>query len=226
MQQPRGGYRIAVDTLLLAAATPAGARVVDVGAGVGGAALALARTTAAGTVLALERDRRLARLLRANIEANGLVGRVAAVVGDLARPPLAAGAADVVMTNPPYGAAAAGTLPATALGRAARHEAALDLAAWLGACARLVRGGGEVVVVHRADRLPELLAPLGSDVAVLPLWPRAGVPAKRVLVRARIGRRGPARLLSGLVLHDAEGHFTPEADAILRGEARLSWNRG
>ncbi|MFP4361392.1 MAG: methyltransferase, partial [Alphaproteobacteria bacterium] len=117
VRQPARGYRIAIDTVLLAAAVPArpGRRLVELGAGVGGAALAVAARVPGAAVLALERDVVLARALAANARANGLAERVHAVVADAAAPPVAAGGADVLFTNPPYAAANAGSAPATAL---------------------------------------------------------------------------------------------------------------
>ncbi|NBB70953.1 MAG: methyltransferase [Alphaproteobacteria bacterium] len=224
LRQPSRGYRVAVDTVLLAAAVPArpGARVVELGAGVGGAALAVATRVPGVGVVAVEREPALARALAANAVANGLHHRVHAVVADVAALPLRAGGAEVVFTNPPY--AAGGSAPLTALGRAARREGELDLGGWLRAAVALVRPGGDLVVVHRADRLGEILAALAPRSAwVLPLWPRAGVAAKRVLVRARVGRRGGVRLGAGLVLHDHEGHFTAQAEAVLRHAAELTW---
>jgi len=223
VRQPRRGYRIAIDTLLLAAAVPArpGARLIELGAGVGGAALAVATRVPAATVVAVERDPALARTLAANAAANALADRVHPLVADVAALPLAPRAVDVVFTNPPYGAA--GSAPRTALGRAARGGER-DLATWLEAAMALVRPGGELVLVHRADRLGEILATLAPRPAwVLPLWPRAGVAAKRVLVRARSGRHGGVRLGAGLVLHDREGHFTDEAEVVLRHAAELTW---
>jgi tRNA1(Val) A37 N6-methylase TrmN6 len=224
LRQPRHGYRIAVDTVLLAAAVPArpGARVVELGAGVGGAALAVATRVPGVGVVAVEREPVLAWVLAANAAANGLRDRVHAVVADVAAPPLTRGGAEVVFTNPPYGAG--GSAPVTALGRAARREGGLDLGGWLRAAAALVRPGGDLVVVHRADRLGEILTTLAPrPTRVLPLWPKAGVAAKRVLVRARVGRRGGVRLLAGLVLHDHDGHFTAQAEAVLRHAAQLTW---
>jgi len=224
LRQPSRGYRIAIDTLLLAAAVPAGpgARLVELGAGVGGAALAVATRAPAGDVVAIEREPALARALAANAAANGLHHRVYAVVADVAAAPLTAGGAEVVFTNPPY--AVGGSAPATALGRAARREGELDLGAWLRAAVALVRPGGDLVLVHRADRLGEILAALAPQPAwVLPLWPKAGLAAKRVLVRARVGRRGGVRLGAGLVLHDHQGHFTTQAEAVLRHAAELTW---
>jgi tRNA1(Val) A37 N6-methylase TrmN6 len=87
----------------------------------------------------------------------------------------------------------------------------------------MVRPGGTVTLVHRAERLDELLAGLAQGagaVVVFPLWPGAGKAAKRVIVQARAGSAAPLRLAPGLVLHDAGGAFTAEAQAILRdGEA-------
>jgi len=225
VRQPRAGYRVAVDTLLLAAAVPrADGPMIELGAGVGGASLAVAARLSAARIVALEREPALAAALAANARANGLSDAVRAVVGDVARAPLRAGRAAVVFFNPPYGRAGAGTPPPTVLGRQARRESAPGLAVWIDVARRLLRPGGELILVHRADRLGEILAALEpAPCRVLPRWPRCGVPAKRVLVRARHGRRGGVRLLGGLVLHREDGHFTAEADAVLRDAAELGW---
>jgi tRNA1(Val) A37 N6-methylase TrmN6 len=84
-----------------------------------------------------------------------------------------------------------------------------------------------LTMIHRAERLDRLLAALEGrlgEVCVYPVRPRAEAPAHRVLVRARKGSRAPLRLLPGLELHDDSGaKFTPEAEAIFRGEAVVSW---
>ncbi len=56
---------------------------------------------------------------------------------------------------------------------------------------------------------------------VFPLWPRQGQAAKRIIVRARKAVATPLRLSPGLVLHQADGRFTPAAEAILRDGAAL-----
>ncbi len=226
LRQPARGYRVAIDTILLAAAVPAraGDLAVELGAGVGGASLALARRVDGVRIVALERDPVLVGALAENAAANGLDRAVHGVLADVAAPPLRPGRADLVFANPPYTAAAAGTAPRAGLGRRARREGEATLADWLAQARRLVRPGGDLVLVHRADRLGEIVNALAPQpLHLLPLWSRAGRPAKRVLVRARIGRRGGVRLLAGLVLHDAQGHFTGEAEAVLRDAAGLSW---
>ena len=89
----------------------------------------------------------------------------------------------------------------------------------------LVRAGGTVTVVHRADRLDGLLAALHGRVGgivVFPLWPdRTSRPAKRVLLRAVKGSATPLRLAAGLVLHEQGGAYSEAAEKILRHGAAL-----
>ena len=89
---------------------------------------------------------------------------------------------------------------------------------------RMVRTKGTITLIHRADRLGDLLALLqgqAGEVVVFPLWPKRGVAAKRVIVRARKGIRSPLALSAGLVMHEDDGAFTARADDILRGGANV-----
>ncbi len=111
---------------------------------------------------------------------------------------------------------------------AARARANMEgatLADWLSACFALLEPKGTLTLVHRADRLPQILSALeehAGDIAVFPLWPGIGKPARRVIVSARKGSRAPARLLSGLRLHGDGERYTPEAEAVLRHGAAIS----
>ena len=97
--------------------------------------------------------------------------------------------------------------------------------AWLGACLKRLAPGGQLVLIHRTDRLPAVLTALNratGGIEIIPLWPGAnGQPAKRVVIRCRKGRRTPTALLPGLVLHEATGKFTSMTEAILRDGAGL-----
>jgi tRNA1(Val) A37 N6-methylase TrmN6 len=84
--------------------------------------------------------------------------------------------------------------------------------------------GGSATVIHRAGALAEVLAALAGrfgGTVVLPIHPRGGEPASRVLVRAVKGSRAPLELLAGLALHNAGNGFRPEVEAILRHGAGL-----
>jgi tRNA1(Val) A37 N6-methylase TrmN6 len=225
--QPADGYRTAVDAVLLAASVDAGAgaRVLDLGCGVGSASLCLAWRIPV-QVTGLDREPAFLAAAHANAGANGMADRVRFVAGDVLDPPpaLRASPFDRVMMNPPYLKAGTATVSAHPLKAAATVEGEARLGDWV-ACARaLLRPDGVLAMIHRADRLDDCLAALRGfgGVAVLPLHPKPDRAAKRVLLRARLGSGEPLALLPGLVLHEADGRFTAAADAVLRDGKALS----
>jgi len=223
LKQPIEGYRVAIDPVFLAAAVPAtgGERVIDIGAGVGAAALCLAARVPGARITGIERERDLVRLASDNVSLNDFASRVQMMAGDLLMPPprLEPGTFDHAMANPPYLAAGTATPPADA-GRAAAHlESEADLAAWIRFALVMLRPKGSLTLIHRADRLDAVLAELAGkvgEIVLFPLWPGAGKPAKRILIRARKGVATPLRLAPGLVLHEADGRYTAAADRVLR----------
>ena len=231
--QPRGHGRAGIDAVLLAAAVLAGAgqRALELGAGTGVASLCLACRVEGLEVAGLELQPELVELARRNAERNGLAERVRFHQGDLREPPaeLRQAGFDRVLMNPPYHAAGT-TRPSPDSMKATAHaELVGGLTDWLGGGLARLRPGGILTVVHRAERLGNILALLdgrAGEVMVLPLWPGRGKAAKRVLVRARKGSAAPLRLLPGLVLHGEGGGFTAEAEAVLRDGAALDWESG
>ena len=226
-----GGLPPTTDTVMLAAATPVGpgARVLEAGCGSGAASLCLAARVGDCTVIAVERDAGLAQAARTNSEANAMAGRIAVLAADIAAPPepWPAPGFDAVMSNPPYLDPARSRGSPDPLRHAATVES-LPLPAWLGACAAALRPGGDLVVIHRADRLADLLAGMPASmgsIAILPLWPggQGAGAARRILVRATRGGRAPLALLPGLVLHGLDGRYTGEAEAVLRDGTALPW---
>lgn len=216
--------------MFLAAAVPAEADqlVLDIGCGSGAAALCLAARVPACRVVGLELQPDLARLATGNAALNGMAGRVSIIAGNLLHPPqtLAGGSFDHVMANPPFLARGSGT-PSADPGRlAATVEGEARLADWLRFGLSMLRPKGTLTFIHRADRIDALLGALAEragDIRVFPLWPVAGRAAGRIIVRARKQVRAPARLLPGMILHEADGRFTAAADFILREGAPLEF---
>ena len=225
IRQPKHGFRVSMDSVLLAASIPCedGERVLEPGAGVGGAALMLAARVPRCSVIGLEAQRALVGIAGENVRLNGMTGRVEITVGDLGNPPsrLALGAFDHVMMNPPFHEAGRTRVP-TEASRAASHvEGDAGLEDWIVFGISMLRGMGTLTLIHRADRLADVLAALhgrAGGIVVFPVWPRAdGGPAKRIVVQARRGTAAPLRLARGLILHEPDGRFTREADRIFRG---------
>ena len=227
-RQPVDGYRVAIDPVLLAAAVPAGLhdRVLDIGCGVGAASLCLAARVPDCAIVGLELQLAMARLAAENAARNALAARMTVIEGDLLHPPsqLVPGSFTQVMANPPFLEAARASASPVATKAAASVEGEATLADWLAFALAMLRDKGGLTVIHRADRLGDILALLAGragGVVVMPLWPGEGKPAKRVLIHARKGIAAPLTLAAGLVLHRADGRNTDAAEAILRHGAPL-----
>lgn len=226
LRQPAKGYRAGMDAALLAAAAgvQAGERVIEAGCGAGAVLMQMASRAPGVALTGVERDPAMAALARENAALNGAGATI--VDGDVAAGFHALGLEpfDRAVSNPPF-FDDPGALRAPAPGKQGAWMADDGLAAWTRFLLKAVREGGRIVVIHRADRLADLLALLGGTAgsfSVRPVHPFADEPAKRVLVQAIKTGRAPLRLLPPLVLHDRSGgKHTAEAEAILRGEAAL-----
>jgi tRNA1(Val) A37 N6-methylase TrmN6 len=231
LRQPLRGHRFGHDAILLAAAISArtGEHAVDLGAGVGAAGLALARRVEGLAVTLVEIDPALTALGRENAERNGLSERVRAVCLDavaaaaaFAAAGLEPGSAAHVLMNPPFNAP---QNPSPDRSRRMAHIASPEaLRRWMDSAARLLRPSGAITLIWRADGLGEVLAALAADfgaVSLLPIHPKPGAPAIRVLARAVKDKSGPLALLPGFVLADADGKPTAAAEAVLREGAAL-----
>ncbi len=229
LRQRRDGYRAGMDAALLAAAVGAedAGTVLEAGCGVGGALVQAALRAPHASFIGIERDPAALALAGDNFALNGLAGRARAIAGDVevGFAALSLPRAEAVFANPPFFDDPAALRPPT-LARRGAWMADGGLAAWTRFLLAAVRDGGAITMVHRADRLGDLLALLGEKAGsfqVRPVHSASDAPAKRVLLRSRRLGRAPLRLLPALVMHDARGRPAPLAQAILAGEASLDW---
>jgi tRNA1(Val) A37 N6-methylase TrmN6 len=228
IRQPAEGYRVAIDPIFLAASLQpeSGESILDIGAGVGATSLCLAARVPECRITGLEIQRESVRLASDNIALNQMRNRVEILGGDLLHPPprLAAGTFAHVMANPPYLEAHSHTKSSTNHKAQSHGEGEADLEQWARFALLMVRPKGTVTLIHRADRLDKILSYFAGkigDIVVYPLWPKKDKPAKRVLIRGCKNAHGALRLAPGMILHEADGRFTPEAEAILRDGAGL-----
>lgn len=219
--QPPKGFRTSLDSVMLAAACPAKAsdHVLDMGAGVGGATFCLFKRVGCA-VTGVELHPEYATLAQENIVLNEAEGKAAFVQSDIcdykADAPF-----DHIMCNPPYFEAGGHTispdnLRAQALGH---HDDDMAVKDWIDSGFKNLRSGGSLTMIHQASMTDDIIQALGrrfGAVEIIPLWPRRGEAAKRVIIRARKDRQTPCTLHPGLVLHEAGGSYTPETEGILR----------
>ncbi|MGD9649520.1 MAG: tRNA1(Val) (adenine(37)-N6)-methyltransferase [Dongiaceae bacterium] len=228
IQQPNKGYRLAIDPVLLAAGVnaSAGEDILDAGCGVGAAGLCLAARIPNLQITGVEIEELLTNIARDNAALNNIKAEF--ITGDIATeiPALKDKSFDHILTNPPYlKANEADPSPHPEKSRA-HIESTAPLLTWIEFCHRHLKPKAYLTIIYRADRIDDLLASLHEKfggIKIMPLWPKAGAQAKRVIVQARKDSKEPAELLPGLVLHQENGSYTAETDAILREMQAIRW---
>jgi tRNA1(Val) A37 N6-methylase TrmN6 len=227
LTQPKRGHRFGHDAILLAAAVSAksGERVVEFGAGVGAAGLALMSRVSGIDLTLLEIEPALTALANENISANGFSKSARALTLDVgaseqefARAHLRSGSFDHVLMNPPFNTA---TLQASPDALRRRAYAAKDdlLFVWIAGAARLLRSGGVLTLIWRAEGLNDILATSGTEfgsVSILPIHSIEGEEPIRVICRAVKGGKESPRILPGFVLNDRTKKPALAAEAVLR----------
>ena len=233
LRQRKSGHRAGHDAVLLAAATPAqsGHRVIDFGAGVGAAGLALARRVAGVELVLVEIDAGLAELARDNARSNAIPAEI--IVLDLnasaeafAAVGLTPDSADVVLMNPPFNDPARHRASPEKTREIAHVATATTLQGWIHAARRTLKSGGVLNLIWRADGLAEVLAALDrgfGSLVVLPVHGDPVAPAIRVLVRAIKGGKAPMRLCAALMLNDESGVPNKRVQEVLAGKGVLPW---
>ena len=223
--------------MFLAAAVPAraGQRVLDIGAGAGVAGLCLLVRVPGLELTAVEIDAEMTALAARNAERNGFAGHFQAIKADVTSTGKALRKAGLVsehyhhvIANPPFYAES----KVRAAPDRTRAEAHVmrpgGLAAWVRFSASMAAPNGLLTLIHRPDGLGELLALLHrrfGDVTILPRFPKARTAAARIIVQARKGSRAGMSLLPGIALHGPDGHYTAEAEAVLREAAALDLSK-
>lgn len=221
LEQPATGFRVAVDTILVAAAVPAraGQRILDMGCGVGGIMMALAARVAGCQFTGIEIQPFLADLCAANIARNGFGGFMEVRQADACQILSSQEAAfDHVALNPPYNDKERHTSSPLAMKRRANTDEAGELADWIEAAARALRDDGVLTLIHRGDRATEVAALCSrfwGEVRITPVMTKPEGPAKRILIRASKQGAGSIVQQPPFLL------YAPEGDAVLRDAAAI-----
>ena len=226
--QPEKGFRAGIDSVFLAAAIPcaAGETVYEAGIGTGVAALCVVARNPSIHLTGIEIAARYAILCEENAKRNGFGDNIRVLHADVKealRKDLASmpshGSFSHAYANPPYFEDGKSTPSPNLLKAQAHAFGPDDLDLWVKVLYTMVTLRGTVTIVHRADSLGKLLQVMEGrfgDIRIAPLYAREGTAASRIIVQGVKGSKAPMQLLPGLVLHNQDSQFTPEADAILR----------
>lgn len=221
------GFKTSMDSVLLAAACPAAAgdHILDMGCGVGGAGFCVLSRVDGVRLTGVEIQADHVELAKQNAVVNLMQDRSDFICSDI-RQYKNEKAFHHIICNPPYLEAGQHLRSpheekATAMGH---DDEDLSVKDWIDAAHFNLKSKGSLIMIHRADKLDRIILAIGKRfgaIEVIPLWPKAGVNAKRVIVRAIKDRQSPATLHAGIVLHDEQGDYTPQAEKILRDAEKL-----
>jgi len=224
-RQPTAGFRSGIEPVLLAASVPAGPgeHVLEAGSGAGAALLCLSARSPGVRATGVECDERMAELAASNVSANGFTG--IEIIANRLENAVFRYPFDHAITNPPYHLPAGTASPITARETAKRGSDTL-IVTWIERLGGALRDRGSLTLIVPAGRSPACLTAMAQTrcpcTVLFPLWPKAGRPAKLVLLRGIRNARTPMRLAAGLVLHNPDGSFTDATQAILGGGAALA----
>lgn len=226
-----GGYRFFYDDALFRPGTDSfllsslprlkpGLRVCDLGSGTGLLGLLLLQREPSLTVTGVEIQRAAVRLAEKAAGENGLTERLTTIQGDLRdiRRLLGAGAFDLAVCNPPYYAPSSGGIAPEEARRTARSEVSCTLEDVCRAASYLLRWGGAFCLVHKPERLTDLLCLL-RETGLEPkrlrfVVNRTGATPSLVLLEGRRGGKPGLTVEPPLILQKPDGSPTEELDAI------------
>ncbi|WP_337913847.1 tRNA1(Val) (adenine(37)-N6)-methyltransferase [Cohnella zeiphila] len=219
-------FSFSLDAVLLArfAGLPPRGRVLDLCTGNGVVPLLLTTRTEAA-IDGVEIQRRLADMARRSVAMNGLADRIRIIEADLKEygGSDVDGTYDAVTVNPPYLPVQSGEKKNNPHLAMARHEIGCTLEDVVAACARLVREGGRVSMVHRPSRLADIIVTMRS----MNLEPkrlrfvhsRQDTEANMVLIEALKGGKPEIRLLPPLIVYREGRTYAQELQDVFYGHA-------
>jgi len=220
LKQPAGGFRTSIDAVLLAAACPAqnGEHILDLGCGVGSAGLCALHRLPEVKLTGIDIQGDHVELARENAARNDMAARSTFHEADIKV--FEETGFDHVICNPPFEDDGAHVASLDAARAAAIGHQDTDLTDWVHCVWRNIKGRGSLTLIHKAGETHSIIHALGKmfgDVQIMPLYPKAGKAAGRVIIRAFKHKKSPCTIYPGLILHEENGDYTTAAEDILRG---------
>ncbi|MDR1334813.1 MAG: methyltransferase [Holosporaceae bacterium] len=224
--QPKVGYRVAVDPLILGTYVKVqkNQKILDVGCGVGVISLILKMKEPTASVFALDMDEDMYHICCRNVEENAQ--SITVINDDLANinanDVLKTVKFDQIVTNPPFFRTATSRITATK--RRSNFET-MELFEWISHCFSRLKDRGMFSIIHVAERLDDIIFALRQNKAraieIIPIFSHCGANAKRVVVCCRKNSSSPTKITSGLIMHEASGEYSAAAAEILSGKFLL-----
>lgn len=223
--QKKTDFRFGMDAVLLANFVKARqeARIVDLGTGTGILPLLLSAKTQAERIIGIEIQHEIAEMAKRSVEGNSLTDRIEILETDLktCTETLGTGCCDVVVSNPPYTKVGSGLVNPASSKAIARHEIMCSLRDIVMTAAALLKNHGEFFMVHRPDRLCDIMTEM-RHAKIEPkllrmVCPRLGQAPSLILVSGMKNGNPGMKHLPPLYIYDASGDYSEEARIIYGG---------
>ncbi|TLN00139.1 tRNA1(Val) (adenine(37)-N6)-methyltransferase [bacterium] len=217
IQKP-GAFCFSMDAVLLAnfATVKKGDMAADLGTGTGVVPLLLTTRKKARRIYGLEIQQDAVNRASRSVSGNGLADQIEIINGDIKEAVnlLGSGRFDLITSNPPYMPTGRGEINPVSELALARHEISCTLADVISAGAGLLNSLGRMAVVHRPERLADLLYLMKScglePKRLRTVYPKPGRKPSMVLVEAMKGAKPDLSIMAPLFVYDSEGKYTPE----------------
>lgn len=222
--QPRQGYRFSLDAVLLAHFPDLNKvnYIVDLGTGNGVIPLLLAQRTTA-RITGVEIQENMVQRACRSIKLNSLEAQIEIINADIKKIDdyLPGGCADLVLSNPPFWRKGEGRVSKNSEEATARHELSLNLGELIERAQYLLRPGGRLVIIQRADRLQEIMQLFTANKLAAKrlriIHALDYKEAKLVLLEGEKNSRSGLTILPPLIIYREPGQYTEELISIYYG---------
>ncbi len=222
--QPKKGYRVAMDSCLLAAAVPvkAGDRVLDLGVGTGAVSLCIRARVPKCRIVGIDKNTGYLELAQKSVVKNSWEQSIDLHVGDVCHPPriLQPGSFDYVVANPPYFEEES-YFKSPHSGKSEAHaNHGSNLADWVACAKHYSKPEGQFFVIFPSDKEERLVAALNdhfNDIRLFRVFSNSKITPIRLIAAATTAPTATHVVTEAgtLQIRDEKGHYTPAARGVL-----------
>jgi len=230
LYQPKKGFRVGIDSILLASSISSCDNCLEFGTGTGIISLSLAKRFPLSHIMAIEKNKELIKIGKKNIILNNLKDlNIKMIYGDLRKDSFLAdlnNTFDRVVMNPPYFNKEKFLLSLNKTKMDSKYEDNIYL--WFSEAYKKLKPKGYLNFIYRSECLDMIMQYLNKDwgdIRIFPLWPKKGLPSKLIIVQAKKKSKSEVKLLSGLVLHNDDGTYTEACNSILMNTSNIDLNK-
>lgn len=218
LYQPKRGYRIAIDPIILASAIKIkeDQTILDVGCGVGTISLILKYLDKSQKITSIDIDPFMTDLCKKNSEINNLPLNIInhGIDFDI----LKGKNFDCVVTNPPF--YNLGSFRSSEKKLTANFET-ISIENWISFCIKRLRNQGIFYIIHIPEKLNSILVAFGDSVGkieIVPIYSHSNQCAKRIIVKCKKGSKEPLKILPGIISHQENNEYSDTLKSILSGK--------